>query len=78
MFEHAGLDVVDIRYVNAPGWLAWLVLVKLLRLSPTAGGASGIYDRFAVPIIRRIEARWRMPFGQSILCIGRRQPQVPE
>ncbi len=78
VFQHAGLDVVDIRYVNAPGWLAWLVLVKLLRLSPTSGGASGVYDRFAVPVIRRVEARWRVPFGQSILCIGRRQPQVDD
>ena len=78
VFEHAGLDLVDIRYVNAPGWLAWLVLVKLLRQSPTTGGASALYDRAAVPVIRRVEAKVRVPFGQSILCVGRRQPQADD
>jgi SAM-dependent methyltransferase len=70
--EKAGLSVVDIRYVNSLGAIAWWVLAKQLGQVPTRRWSALTYDRAAVPVLRRIEHRWRPPFGQSVLCIANR------
>jgi len=69
--EAAGLNVDTIRYVNAPGLLAWFVGMKLLRRTPTDVGAVHLYDRFVVPVTRRVERRVTPPFGQSLFAVGR-------
>lgn len=68
----AGFEVIDCRYANLPGFFAWWLVVRLLRRVPTAGGLSTLYDRWAVPLIRRVETRIRMPFGQSLLLVATR------
>ena len=70
-FREAGLDVVDSRYVNLPGWFAWLLTVRLLRILPSGGPLVKLYDRFLIPPIRFVERRVRPPFGQSVLGIAR-------
>ena len=67
----AGLDVEEVRYVNAPGLVAWTVGMRLLRMSPREGVALRTWDRAVVPAARRIESRWRPPFGQSVLAVAR-------
>ncbi len=68
----AGFDVLDCSYVNLPGWFSWLIVTRLLRQEPTAGPLVKIFDRFVVPVVRRIESRFTPPFGQSILLIARK------
>lgn len=70
-FEQAGLEPVDLRYVNLPGWFAWLLTVKLLGLQPTGGALVKMYDSLVIPIVRAIETRWRPPFGQSVIGVAR-------
>ena len=70
-FSEAGLVVETIRYVNAPGLLAWLVGMRLLRLTPRDGIALSLWDRLVVPLARRVEGRRPPPFGQSLLAVGR-------
>jgi SAM-dependent methyltransferase len=70
-FEDAGLPVETIRYVNAPGLLAWLVGMKLLGRTPTDGHVLRAYDRFVVPLARRFDERVSLPFGQSLFAVGR-------
>lgn len=70
--RRAGYDVVESRYVNAPGWFSWLILVRLLRQEPTSARTIEIFDRVVVPTVRRIEQRVRMPFGQSVLLVARK------
>ncbi|MFM7045993.1 MAG: class I SAM-dependent methyltransferase [Ilumatobacteraceae bacterium] len=70
--RNAGFDVIDCRYANLPGFFAWWLIVRVLRRVPTAGGLSTLYDRLAVPVIRRVERRLRMPFGQSLLLVAAR------
>ena len=72
----AGLVVVENRYVNSVGALAWWVLAKLKR-SPVRPGAVRAYDRLFVPILRRLERRRALPIGQSILCVGRQPERNP-
>jgi hypothetical protein len=68
----AGFELVDIRYFSLPGALAWLMVARILGQQPTASSITAIYDRLGIPILRRVEGRWRPPAGQSVLAIGRR------
>jgi SAM-dependent methyltransferase len=61
----------DIRYVNAPGLLAWTVGMRLLRMTPGEGTVLRVWDTSVVPLARRVERRWRPPFGQSVLAVAR-------
>jgi SAM-dependent methyltransferase len=70
-FAEAGLVVDVVRYVNAPGLVAWVVGMRLLRLTPRDGLALRAWDRVVVPITRRLEGRRPPPFGQSLLAVGR-------
>lgn len=68
----AGYEVVESRYVNAPGWFSWLILVRLLRQEPTSETTIKIFDRYLVPPVRWLETRIRMPFGQSVFLVARK------
>lgn len=70
-FERAGFEIADARYVNFPGFFAWLLVSRLLRKRPTDSALSRLYDRRVVPVARWFESRVRPPFGQSVLVIGR-------
>ena len=69
-FTAAGLDVESIRYVNAPGLLAWFLLVRVLGRRPDVGPLMRGWDRFLVPMIRAVESRLAPPFGQSVFAAG--------
>jgi SAM-dependent methyltransferase len=69
--EH-GFEVVTSRYVNLPGWFSWLLLVRLLGIAPTNPTTIRVFDRWIVPVVRWIEDRISMPFGQSIFLVARR------
>lgn len=70
-FHRAGLDTVQIRYVNTPGWFAWLLTVRIAGQIPTDQRMVRLYDRTVVPILQRVEATRHPPFGQSVLGIAR-------
>jgi hypothetical protein len=50
---------------------AWWLVAKTLRRRPTSGPAVRAYDRWVVPVLRRIEPQWA-PVGQSIFAVFRR------
>lgn len=67
----AGLEVEELRYVNAPGLIAWLVAVKWLRRHPHESRAVEVWDRAVVPVSRALERRVKPPFGQSVFLVAR-------
>ena len=66
----AGLQIERLHYVNAVGFVAWLLRIRLLRGRPTEGLALRLYDA-VVPLLRWVEAWWQPPFGQSLLAVAR-------
>jgi ubiquinone/menaquinone biosynthesis C-methylase UbiE len=74
--EAAGLEPLVVRYVNAPGLVAWVLMMRLLRMRPSGGALVRAWDRTVVPLARRIEARAAVPFGQSVFAVSapRAQP----
>jgi len=67
---NAGYAVRDVRYVNAVGAVAWLLLARFLHRTPTEGVPVRIFDRWFVPVLKRVEHKWRPPFGQSIFAVA--------
>jgi SAM-dependent methyltransferase len=72
VLEGAGLEVERLHYVNSLGLVAWFVMMRLLGGQPQAGPALRFWDRFVIPVLRRVESRVRPPFGQSVFAVARR------
>ena len=69
--RQAGLDVVRVHYLNAPGLVAWLLFMRLGRGVPKPGPLLTIWDSCVIPVERWIENRMKPPFGQSAVLIAR-------
>lgn len=63
-------EIRDLRYVNAVGAIAWFVMARLLRRTPTVGSKVQLFDKYLVPVLRRFERRLRVPFGQSVFAVA--------
>lgn len=70
--ESAGLRVDVLHHVNWIGLIAWYLTVKLLKGRPKAGMLLTVYDRGVVPWLRRLEAKVKPPFGQSLFLVARK------
>jgi SAM-dependent methyltransferase len=68
----AGFDIEEARYFNIVGFPLWLVGMRALRLNPGRSALTTIFDRYAVPVLRRIESVFAPPVGQSLICVGRK------
>jgi SAM-dependent methyltransferase len=57
-------------YFNAVGALGYWFVYKVLRKAPDPAGMAEIdlFDRWMVPVLRRLEGRW-MPFGLSLVSV---------
>lgn len=69
VMSRAGLVDVRAHYVNLPGLFAWILLMRLGRQRPGEGFALRVFEAL-VPLLRRIEDRWRPPVGQSLFAVG--------
>jgi SAM-dependent methyltransferase len=70
LLEEAGLDPVEVRYVNPVGAVGWLVSSRLLRRNQVPTGPLRFYDRI-VPALQRLD-RLPLPFGLSVWAVARR------
>lgn len=76
-FQQAGLIPETIRYVNLLGAVGWFINSKIGCYrnisSPVLGSQIRIFDRFIVPLMKWLEGTRNMPFGQSVVCVGRKE-----
>lgn len=68
----AGLRIEDLRYFNFAGFFGWWLNARLFRRETQSAAQIRFFDGFVAPLMRRIEAVVRPPFGQSIFCVLRR------
>jgi SAM-dependent methyltransferase len=68
----AGLEIVRSRYFDLAGVLPWYVNFVLLK-RPIGGGSVALYDRIAVPIMRKVESWLPMPIGKNVLLVARKR-----
>jgi SAM-dependent methyltransferase len=69
----AGLRLVCARFFNGFGAIPYFLNSRVLRPSTLAGAVDAqlvVFDRYVVPLLRRIERHLPMPFGQSLIVIA--------
>ena len=67
----AGLQVETVKPVNLLGGLAWWAAVRTGGAGAPKSKLVDIYDRLLIPATRTWEQWLPIPFGQSVLCVGR-------
>ncbi|MEY2554627.1 MAG: hypothetical protein QOC57_2487, partial [Ilumatobacteraceae bacterium] len=72
VIHNVGFQHVSATYTNMPGFFAWWLVVRVLGRTPTSGRLASTYDRFFIPVIRRVERFVRFPIGQSLLVVAQR------
>jgi 2-polyprenyl-3-methyl-5-hydroxy-6-metoxy-1,4-benzoquinol methylase len=66
--REAGLEIVQLRYVNALAIPAWLAFSRT-DVERTQGASLSIWDRTGVPLSRAIERRLNVPLGLNVLAV---------
>lgn len=69
----AGFEIEKLHYLNMLGVAAWFASGRILRRTTLGRDQVRFYDRFVIPALRLIEARFHPPIGQSILAIARKR-----
>jgi SAM-dependent methyltransferase len=70
LVERAGFRIERLHYLDAPGVLPWLVVMRWGRGRLSQRKVQA-YDRL-VPLMRWSESRVRPPFGKNLLAVARR------
>ena len=72
LLEDNGFDIVIIKYVNSVGWFAWLIGMRILKITPRDSLLLKIWDKIVIPAVSKLESWITPPFGQSILIVGQK------
>lgn len=71
----AGFQIEQLFFFNSFGALPWFLNARVLRPKTLEMSALNtqlvIYDRYFIPILRRIEANVKFPLGQSLMAVAR-------
>ena len=68
----AGFKVITSRYFDFLGIVPWWVKYRLLQSQKMEPGALKIYDRYVVPIAKRLESMITPPVGKNVLLVAER------
>ena len=66
----AGFKILFSKYFDVAGVLPWFVKYRLLKSEEIGGSAVDMYDRFVVPLFKKIETTVAPPIGKNILLIA--------
>ena len=72
----AGFEIETLQYRNMIGVAAWFVSGRVMRRTTLGRGQVRFYDRWIIPLVRRLESVIPAPIGQSVLAIARK-PGAP-
>jgi SAM-dependent methyltransferase len=73
LLTNNGFEIVQAHYVNSVGWFAWLVGMRLLKITPRDSLLLKVWDKLVIPVVSKFESLINPPFGQSILIVGRKR-----
>ena len=68
-FENTRLHVIQKKWVDFPGILSWLIMVKLLNNSPNKNAVL-FNDKYIVPLTRLVESKITVPVGKNLLYVA--------
>lgn len=65
----AGFEVEKVYYMNPVGMLGWFVNGRILKRDIVSSSHYSIYNKI-VPLLARIERRFKPPFGLSVIAVA--------
>jgi SAM-dependent methyltransferase len=68
----AGFEIKTIHYLNMVGVAAWFLSGRVLRRTTLGRRQVRFYDRWVIPVVRRLESVIPVPIGQSVMAIARK------
>lgn len=68
----AGFTIELLRYMNFPGIFGWFFYARMLRRDILPVSSIEFYDRFVIPVVRRIETIAAPPVGQNLIAVARK------
>ncbi|MCB1792312.1 MAG: class I SAM-dependent methyltransferase [Gammaproteobacteria bacterium] len=71
--ESAGFEIIKLKYFDVLGIIPWYIAFTLMKQTTTGTNVS-LYDRVAVPVMRRIERVLTPPVGKNLLLVARPLP----
>lgn len=66
-----GLVISKLSFVNFAGFFGWWMNARVLKLEAQSPKQIGVFDRWLVPMMSRVEKRIEPPLGQSLLAVLR-------
>ena len=73
LFEDAGFTVERCRYFNLIGWAGWWWNGRVKKAKAIDKRQAIFFDRWIVPVIKRVEPAVPLPWGQSLLIHARKR-----
>ncbi len=67
----AKFSIKEVRYFDIAGIIPWYIFFVLLKKTTTEGNVSA-YDRFVVPVMRKIEGIIPPFIGKNLLLVGKK------
>lgn len=64
----AGLRIEVFQNMNFVGFFGWLVNARILKRAAQSPDQVAFFDKFVVPVVRRVESVVPPPFGQSLFA----------
>jgi 2-polyprenyl-3-methyl-5-hydroxy-6-metoxy-1,4-benzoquinol methylase len=69
LLRSKGFKIKFWRYFNVIGLLGWAVNARILKITSQNTSQIKLFDKYFIPIQRKIESIFRFPFGQSLLVV---------
>jgi hypothetical protein len=69
LLRSKGFKIKFWRYFNVIGLLGWAVNARILKITSQNTSQIKLFDKYLIPIQRKIESIFRFPFGQSLLVV---------
>lgn len=69
--QASGFEITKTRYVDLPGVLSWYLVMVVMKGSLSPAKVRS-YDRYVVPIMRRIESLCPPPIGKNLMAVARK------
>jgi|ERR1043166_3013132 phospholipid N-methyltransferase len=73
--KRAGFQIVVSRYFDLAGVAPWWIKYRLLKSATMGPGAVRFYDRYVVPVSRRLESVIHPPIGKNVIVVARKSDE---
>ncbi len=68
----AGFYIVRSDYFDLAGIIPWFIKYRILRSDDLSPSAVTLYDKLAVPIVKKLESLIKAPLGKNVLMVIRK------